>query len=394
MKRMLFFSLLCSSLINSTEYLYPVAIHNSEQIYVLYQKSTDHIELWEWNSVTKKASKPLLSTFTPAGIQLLPDGSGFSFVDHDRIRVKSYSKRQPKALEFQEPVYDISLIHWINGESFYFSAKEKERYSIFHGTIYGTCHRIVASKQDDYMYPQRVGNELYYIERGEDNEYAIASVPYPAIPHDECAPCDDPEKFEERVKEIMEGKTELHRSYADLSQKTVLSYFENHPIAFLQMISDSFGFVIEHPAHINRSDAIIPFTCHSLERTNDEWRSEALFSFDIPASLLVAGSTERLYESILPLLVRYDGHESLFFTNANKIGSDLNVYRYRLTDREVLKKSHSDERDSMFFSPFCSKYGNWYGGAISASDEPLVDYVCMWFDHDGDVCFNLPSVSE
>ena len=120
----------CTSLV-SAEYVYPVAAASAEQVYVLYQKSTDHIELWLWNSITKKASKALLSTFSPAGLQLLPDGSSFSFIDNDRIRVKLQGKRQPRAVGFCEPVYDISLIHWINNESFYFSAKEKERFQYF-----------------------------------------------------------------------------------------------------------------------------------------------------------------------------------------------------------------------------------------------------------------------
>src|SRR5271155_2236996 len=98
----------------SAEYLYPVAACSAEQIYVLYQKSTDHVELWLWNSITKKASKALLSTFSPAGLQLLPDGSSFSFIDNDRIRVKMLGRRQPRAVGFQEPVYDIGLIQWID----------------------------------------------------------------------------------------------------------------------------------------------------------------------------------------------------------------------------------------------------------------------------------------
>jgi hypothetical protein len=384
----------CTSLV-SAEYVYPVAAASAEQVYVLYQKSTDHIELWLWNSITKKASKALLSTFSPAGLQLLPDGSSFSFIDNDRIRVKLQGKRQPRAVGFCEPVYDVSLIHWIDNESFYFSAKEKERYSIFHGTIYGTCHRIIGLKRGDCMYPQLKGNDLYYIERYDENHYAIVSIPYPTIPREECQPCNDPEKFEERVQAIMQEQIEVtRRSYADLSKKSLVTDFGTSPIAFLQMISDSFGFVIEHPASINRSDIIIPFTCHAIELVNNTWNARTLFSFDIPAQLLISGSSQRLFESLLPLLLRYDDKNSVFFVNTNKNDLGLNIYSYRLDDQSIVKKTNHGQNEGMFFSPLCTKFGNWYGGTLMMADEPSAENVYMYFDNDGDVCFNLPSVHE
>ena len=377
----------------SAEYVYPVAAASAEQVYVMYQKSIDHIELWLWNSVTKKASKALLSTFSPAGLQLLPDGSGFSFIDNDRIRVKMQGRRQPRAVGFYEPIYDIGLIQWIDHEAFYFSAKEKEHYSIFHGTVYGTCHRVINIKHGDCMYPQLRGSELYFIERDDNNDYAILSIPYPLIPHEESAPCTDPAQFEERVKAIMQERGEvIHKSYADFSKRSFIADFQKHPIAFLKMFSDTFGIVIEYPESINRSDILIPFTCHALEYANNEWRTRALFSFDIPGQLLITGNAQRIYESILPLLPRFDGQKSLFFVNANKFGQGLNVYEYRIDDRSVLEKSNIDENEGVFFSPLFSNFGNWYGGILTKTDGLFADHVCMYFDADGDVCFNFPSI--
>jgi len=378
----------------SAEYVYPVAACSAEQVYVLYQKSTDHIELWSWNSVTKKASKALLSTFSPAGLQLLPDGSSFSFIDNDRIRVKMQGRRQPRAVGFHEPVYDMSLIQWIDNESFYFSAKEKEHFGIFHGTVYGTCHRVISIKHGDCMYPQLRGSDLFFIERDDNNDYAIASIPYPMIPHDECVPCTDPEKFEERVKAIMQERVEItHRSYADISKRSLIANFGNHPIAFLQMITDSLGIVIEHPKAVNRSDTLIPFTCHILEHDNPEWKVRTLFSFTIPAQLLMAGSAQRLYESLLPLLLRYDGKKSLFFVNTNKIDPGLNIYEYRIDTQTISQRTNVGQNEGMFFSPLCSKFGNWYGGTLMMTEGLLTDHVCMYFDQDGDVCFNLPTIT-
>jgi hypothetical protein len=278
------------------EYVYPVAAASKEEVYVLYQKSVDHTELWVWNSVTKKACKALLSTFSPAGLQLLPDGSGFSFIDNDRIRVKMQGRRQPRAISFYEPIYDINLIQWIDHEAFYFSAKEKDHYSIFHGTIYSTFHRIIGIKQGDCMYPQLRGSDLYFIERDDNNDYAIASIPYPSIPREECVPCDDPAQFEERVKALMQERSQVsHRSYADISKRTLIADFQKHPIAFLRMYSDTFGIVLEYPQSVNRSDVVIPFICYALEHTNNEWQTREIFSFNIPAPLLMCGNSQRLY---------------------------------------------------------------------------------------------------
>jgi hypothetical protein len=378
----------------SAEYVYPVAAASAEQVYVLYQKSIDHIELWLWNSITKKASKALLSTFSPAGIQLLPDGSGFSFIDNDRIRVKMQGRRQPRAVGFYEPIYDVSLIQWIDHNAFYFSAKEKDQYSIFHGTIYGTCHRIISIKRGDCMYPQLRGSDLYFIERDDNNDYAVVSVPYPSIPHEECVPCTDPAQFEERVKAIMQERGEdTVRSYADLSKRSLVADFGKHPIAFLRMFSDTFGIVIEYPQSVNRSDSFIPFTCHALSHVNDEWQTNILFSFSIPAQLLMTGNPKRIYESVLPLLVRYDGQKSLFFTNTNKFAPGLNIYEYRFDDRSIHQRTNRDQNEGMFFSPLCSKSGNWYGGTLTMTDGLSTDQVSMYFDADGDVCFNLPAMS-
>lgn len=393
MVHLLLFLLAFYSSYASAEYVYPVAAASAEQVYVLYQKSVDHVELWLWNSITKKASKALLSTFSPAGLQLLPDGSGFSFIDNDRIRVKMQGRRQPRAVGFYEPIYDISLIQWIDHEAFYFSAKEKDKYNIFHGTIYGTCHRIISIKHGDCMYPQLRGSDLYFIERDDNNDYAIVSIPYPTIPREECVPCTDPAQFEERVKAIMQERGEVSiRSYADLSKRSLVADFGKHPIAFLRMYTDTFGIVIEYPAFVNRADTFIPFTCHAIERMHDEWQTSELFSFNIPAQLLMTGSSQRLYESVLPLLPRFDEKKSLFFVNTNKFKPGLNVCEFRLDIRSFLKSFDHEENEGMFFSPLCSKFGNWYGGTLTMTDGMLADQVCMYFDADGDVCFNLPTL--
>ena len=63
------------------------------------------------------------------------------------------------------------------------------------------------------------------------------------------------------------------------------------------------------------------------------------FLLTIPAQLLISGSSQRLYESLLPLLLRYDGQNSVFFVNTNKNDLGLNIYSYRLDDRSISEKN-------------------------------------------------------
>ena len=107
MSKYLFFMLLFFGIINSEEFLYPVASFNNDGqnfIYVIYQKNVHHLELWSVNSETMIATKLLMSNFSPAGVRLLPNQAGFSFIDNGRIRVKYTNKRSPLSFDFEYPI--------------------------------------------------------------------------------------------------------------------------------------------------------------------------------------------------------------------------------------------------------------------------------------------------
>ena len=87
------------------EYLYPVAgvkKNNERYLYLLYQKDAIHVELFLWHEKTKIISKVLPSLCMPAGIRMLPDQKGFSFIDNGRIKLKLFNKRSPKAIDCNE----------------------------------------------------------------------------------------------------------------------------------------------------------------------------------------------------------------------------------------------------------------------------------------------------
>jgi len=110
MRVIVFLSLLlclCSSLSSyAIEFLYPVAQINQDgtnKIYVMYQKSLTHVELWVWDPETKVATKGLLSSHTPVNFRLLPGNKGFSFIDNGRIKIKLFNHRSIQSIDIYDP---------------------------------------------------------------------------------------------------------------------------------------------------------------------------------------------------------------------------------------------------------------------------------------------------
>ena len=86
MKWPIFIGVVLVGSIHASEFVYPVAaIPHSNDLLVIYQKTPHHIELWQCNMSTHHAEHVLLSRYTPAGLKILPDGSGYSFIDNELI---------------------------------------------------------------------------------------------------------------------------------------------------------------------------------------------------------------------------------------------------------------------------------------------------------------------
>lgn len=257
------------------EFLYPVGAYDTQDgplIYLLYQNSVAHIELWLWSPKTKKAHKALLSSFMPAGLRVLPDNSGFSFIDNGRIKIKQFAKRSPKSLDFYEPIYDIGIIEWINPYQCYFSAKENNRSKIYHADMSGEVIQIMASNTYDCLYPQKIQDQLFYIERSYCNEgcrYAIMQTPYPYIPYDEANNFSSMEHFEIRTQEFITRLNNKDRkNNNDLHyEKRMVADFGDQALAFLHMRSDTEGFVLEHPNRVDKHDKTIILSLYHIKKS-------------------------------------------------------------------------------------------------------------------------------
>jgi len=391
---------LCTaSFLSGEEYLYPVASfkeQDKQKVYLFYQKSLTHIELWLWDCETKEVAKALLSTYTPAGLRLLPNQQGFGFIDNGRIKVKLYNKRSPKSLDIYEPIYDINPVTWLDDDCCYFSAKERECYGIYHVNMLGELKRIITFPKIDCMYPQKVNGELFYIERTIMNNgyrYRIMQAPYPQVVF--TSRVFSNENFDEQVNALLaeEGNKPANGLITQDQCKPMLD-FEERPIAFLSMISEQEGFVIEHSIHIDKQDKTMLFLFHHIKKGKSDWECTYLFSFEIPLHLLLPESSSRLYESILPLLPKHYGNYIYYVDCSKSEQHMLNIFHYNLISGQHTQKTFGAEVHQNFFVPMAIGDKLFYGGTLLDDDEEFFQHeLGMRINDENNIIFNLPFVA-
>ncbi|HSC25133.1 MAG TPA: hypothetical protein VLB80_02850 [Candidatus Babeliales bacterium] len=338
---------------NATNYIYPVAsLNNGVIILYIYQQSTTCIELFEWNTITNTIEQILWSLFNPAGLQLLPNNVGFSFIDNGRLRVKLFHKRAPKAIDFDEPLFHINSLQWINEHMCYCSAQNNDRFSIFELYDNGVIKCLITEHDKDFMYPQKINTQIFYIERYKKEDsyfyYHIMQMDYPS------------------------KKMKMN----DTSQATVVASFKNKPIIFLTMESEQKGFVLEHMDTIEDNSDVMLFYYHCIIKKDNVWQTKYLFSFEIPTYLLLHGE-QSLYESILPLLPRIINNKIYFVDCSENKNYNLTPYYYDLTTEQRNKVIVPEQKGHYFVPMLCGKK-MYCGGTKINSTEPL--FICNNFN--------------
>ena len=378
--------------LDCNEYVYPVATFG-DNIFVVYQIDLSHIELWLWNPKTKGLRKSLMSFFTPAGLQVLPGHKAFSFIHDDFIRIKNLDKRSPKRLDIYSGLYDFSIVNWIDAESFYLSAKMHDNYGIFYGNTAGEVEPIVFKKYD-CMYPQKVNDKLFYIERKE-YKHKIISVDYPQfkkVTRNTIPNLKNEEEYRKYVEKLWKKENEplvLWKETIGKNEEVIFDW-SNQSMSFLKMINEEEGYFLESPSLINRHDKYIPFSYHQIKKINGEWKTTELFSFSISTSYLMPNSESRLYESILPFLPRTTENGILFIDNNEKKHDSVDIYFYDFKTEKKHKKTSISSDEHLFFAPLVVKDKTYYGGQIYSYDDPEHDSLMFWINGDGEMCLELP----
>lgn len=311
------------TVVHGASYIYPIATcqtGDGPALCYVYQRSLSELELWLYNLASHEWQQGLWSRYTPAGVRFSPDKTQFSFIDNGRIRVHTFLKRSPRSLEFEEPIYEIGIPEWSDEEHLYFSAKKNNVFGIFQTDMYGSLVCLIWDGKADYLYPQKIGNQLFAIKRlkSEHNDYWLVRVDY--------------------------GK----------DGQPIVLYHDVKPMAFLIMISEHEGFFIRHVGSDNEK---MLFEYYHLSSIKDEWYSNQLLKFSIPISLL--SGNDRLYESIVPLLPRY--YEGVLYY-VDCLDNYLALYKYKMitwdSERIVSSRVH-------YFSPVL------IGGSLYYADDKI-----------------------
>jgi len=351
------FQLFCITNLNA-DYLYPVvsySVNNNENVLLLHQNGLHKTTILCWDPSTQELMPVLSSRFSPAGVLLLPDGSGFSFIEHGRIYIKRWNSRSPKAIDIFEPIYTIEHIQWLTSDICYFHAKYTNRFGVYAAHISGDVICLVRQDTADCMYPQIVGKQLYYIERSMNADHYTVTIRCSSIP------------ALERLWGLSDSSQEISlMPVIDSKKAQLIMHKDDLACIFLKMISAKEGYVIGYDSSLKEEQEYVDFLVYYMVKDQQGWMHRKLFSFSIPLELVVDGSPDRLFESIVPCLPKKFG-DTFYYVAVEQdndcIRSYLKTYELHSGTISVLASCESD-RICALLSPV--KCGDiiLYGGSV------------------------------
>ncbi|HSW76084.1 MAG TPA: hypothetical protein VLG50_03525 [Candidatus Saccharimonadales bacterium] len=363
------------------EYVYPIAQINENIVMMIHQKSYDDLELLLWDRHEGTACRELTSMYIPSCVQLLPSKKAFSFIDRGRVRIKSFSKRTPRAIDIYEPIYAIYSMQWLTDDEFYFVGKNYGKLSIF---LCDTSDRgavifsLTPHNELDYMYPCKVEDSLFCIAKDTTLTYSIVTLLWA------------PTLYEHTPYE--------HTSYEHSQhvQKLIISH--DKPLCFLHMDSKTSGFVLECLDQQLTND-FLHFSCCSVHYENDTWNLTKLFEFKIPSKFLIGSNEDKVYETLIPFLPRYTP-EWIYFANYDDESENCIIQRYNHahnTIEFVTDTSRSLADFNHVFSPLIINDTLYCGFLFSEKMPSAFRNSCRHFLHidetTGSIFCKLPQVS-
>lgn len=356
---------------SAIEYLYPVARIQTEKfqpLILMHQTEQKKMRVLVWDPRTQQIEPALAQRYNPAGVQVLPNQTGFSFIENDLLKIQYFSQRSPKTVTFDEPVYSLSIINWINSTNYYFSAKDEEQFGIYQGNIWGCVDPVLVSSEFEYLYPQKVRTTLFCVRR-TGMVYDIVQTEYPSL---EQLDADvTKEKVIERLRRISERKS---GAYDLQTCVDVICACPGETVAFLNMVSDHEGFYLSYPRQVIASNRLLTCSYNQLvkEPNNTTWRRTKLFNFSLPIDIIQHTSSKGLCESIYPLLPYFwpEG-DALIYAHVYMDETDKERWTCKLYN--LKKRSETQLTCSTFFPSFgFIIYGkNIYSGGLLSVGGPI-----------------------
>lgn|GEM_PF-6317101 len=173
----------------AVEYIYPIGIvpHSADtKVLCMHQDMHRHMHVYLWDSALSTYERVLSGQYNPIEVQLLPNGSGFSFIDNGIVKIKYFNKRSAKVIELYEPLYNIAQMTWVSDTQFVFQAKRGNRYGIYYSDIEGNVLALQADAHKDYGYPTVVDDLLFCICQDKSTIFSLMMVPLFAESTSQC----------------------------------------------------------------------------------------------------------------------------------------------------------------------------------------------------------------
>lgn len=369
--------LLAGDNLRADEYIYPVDMFdqkNARSILLMHQTHQKEMRVFVWNRETHQVAETLAIQCQPTGVRMLPDRSAFSFIEEDILKVQEFAKRSPQLILFDEPIYGLSLVWWIDAQHYYFSAQDEGRYGIYQGNRKGVVDPLIVDDQYDYVYPQKIDSTLFCVRRCAGLHHII-SLPYPVL--DQLDDDADETKIMSRLQRIAELDCGAHTLHVPVQ---ILCDAGTDPVTFLYMVSATRGFYMTHPAKIDAGKPSITCLYHELLLDQKEqcWIHRILFTFSIPLYMVQLAGTKGLVETIYPLLPQYvpDQDVIMYVTTTPEMNSNGKQWQVMRFDCRTLVGTPVYQSDTPILRP--SVWNNHlYMGRTVTDDQPLFDKVAV-----------------
>lgn len=368
---MFFLSFMTALICKGEEFIYPVAQIDDEHLFVIHQKGVHDLELFAWNLKTNRATKELSSIFLPSHIKMLPNKTGFSFLNKGRIQIKLFEKRAPRAIDIIEPIDSITSMCWLNDTQFYIVGRNLHHHKVFLCDLSEHSYQmsyLTNADSLDYMYPCKMDNVLFCVIKDEQQRYGITKQAWSPTPY-------------------AKARTHNHQEFL---------YESIHPICFLHMASAKEGYFLECNTAEAEKERKLKFTCCRCAQTAGSWEKEELFSFKIPLQYIIGETEHRVYESIDPFLPNYDDASCIFYVNFDEERDSLVIYRYDTENKSSSRVSAHEDIYGLqgFLAPFSLRNFLCYGLIISPHNMLPTRSILNVDQESGGVQLHLPIIPK
>jgi hypothetical protein len=311
-------------------YSYPVGIRHQDSTIVLVQQTHDkRLEVWSYSLRSKKTALLTDSRCNPTQVALLPDETGFSFIDNGAIKIKEFTYRSERRIEPDIPIHSPYLSKWLTPEWCMLSAVYGHYSGIFALRCDGVVLPFLVSKHAHFTYPCSLGADIFAIcQDSITGSYAVIVTRQTEHEKDMLAGRLSPDLLnfsDDAVKKVVGGER----------LSTLIYDFGSLPIAFLRMQSETMGYVLSHRTTMAGGSEKVLCECYQLSctATRPVWHAKKLFSFSIPSRFFDLNHPDGIYERMLPLVPCYL-EDRIYYIDYDERTNSLLPFVYQLTTGE------------------------------------------------------------